>query len=109
MTINDLIANVTAEIMTVNQAIDIIEREKMTYAIEYFSPQDATEHAYWPMLAEWQRRQDIKRQNAAKLPAAPQPEPEMKKCACGHTIPRDLVMSASMGSSCPRCYDRMSN
>lgn len=32
----------------------------------------------------------------------------MVKCSCGHTIPRDLVMSASLGTSCPDCYDRMS-
>ena len=32
----------------------------------------------------------------------------MKKCSCGHTVPVALVMSASMGSSCPDCYDRMS-
>lgn len=32
----------------------------------------------------------------------------MKKCSCGHTIPTSQVMSASMGSSCPDCYDRMS-
>ena len=35
-------------------------------------------------------------------------EIELKKCSCGHTIPKTLVMSASMGSSCPECYDRMS-
>jgi uncharacterized membrane protein len=33
----------------------------------------------------------------------------MKKCSCGHTIPAHLAMSASMGSSCPDCYDRMSD
>src|SRR5271157_4380625 len=33
---------------------------------------------------------------------------EMKKCSCGHTVPSSQVMSASMGSSCPDCYDRMS-
>jgi uncharacterized membrane protein len=32
----------------------------------------------------------------------------MKKCSCGHTIPAHMAMSASMGSSCPDCYDRMS-
>jgi len=30
-------------------------------------------------------------------------------CDCGHTVPRAQVMSASQGSSCPDCYDRMSN
>lgn len=34
---------------------------------------------------------------------------EMVKCSCGHTIPRGSVMSASLGTSCPDCYDRMSN
>ncbi len=33
---------------------------------------------------------------------------EMKLCDCGHTIPRNMVMSASLGTSCPDCYDSMS-
>ena len=36
------------------------------------------------------------------------PPVEMVKCSCGCTIPRESVMSASLGSSCPKCYDRMS-
>ena len=36
------------------------------------------------------------------------PAVEMQACDCGHTIPRALVMNASMGTSCPDCYDRMS-
>lgn len=42
----------------------------------------------------------------------PVPKPvavDMVKCDCGHTIPRALRMSASLGSSCPACYDRMSD
>lgn len=31
------------------------------------------------------------------------------KCACGHTVLAALVMNASLGSSCPECYDRMSD
>jgi hypothetical protein len=34
---------------------------------------------------------------------------EMVKCSCGHSVPRGSVMSANMGSSCPDCYDRMSD
>ncbi len=34
---------------------------------------------------------------------------EMVRCDCGHTVPRNLVMSTSRGSSCPDCYDLMSN
>ena len=40
--------------------------------------------------------------------AAPKPAPALVKCSCGHSVPRGSVMSASMGSSCPDCYDRMS-
>ena len=30
-------------------------------------------------------------------------------CDCGHDVPRMQVMSASRGTSCPECYDRMSD
>ena len=30
------------------------------------------------------------------------------RCACGHTVWANLVMSTSCGTSCPDCYDRMS-
>ena len=39
--------------------------------------------------------------------AAPAPV-ALVRCSCGHSVPRSQVMSASMGTSCPRCYDRMS-
>lgn len=31
------------------------------------------------------------------------------RCSCGHTVHRSLVMSASRGTACPDCYDRMSD
>jgi hypothetical protein len=34
---------------------------------------------------------------------------EMVMCNCGHRIEKNMVMSASMGTSCPDCYDRMSD
>lgn len=37
------------------------------------------------------------------------PPVEMASCDCGHTIPVALRMSTSLGSSCPDCYDRMSD
>ena len=40
-----------------------------------------------------------------KIPRLPVPT---RKCDCGHTVPVGSVMSASMGSSCVDCYDRMS-
>jgi hypothetical protein len=33
---------------------------------------------------------------------------EMAHCDCGHTVPTSQRMSASLGTSCPDCYDRMS-
>ena len=33
---------------------------------------------------------------------------QMVRCDCGCTIPRNLVMDASLGTSCPDCYDQMS-
>ena len=41
-------------------------------------------------------------------PISPKPV-EMVKCSCGHTVSKNIVMGASLGSSCPECYDRMSN
>ena len=39
---------------------------------------------------------------------SPEIEVELVKCSCGHTIPKSQAMNASMGTSCPDCYDRMS-
>lgn len=48
-----------------------------------------------------------------KIRAKPEPiemiHVEMSKCACGHRIPRASVMSTSRGTSCPDCYDMMSD
>lgn len=48
---------------------------------------------------------------AARIAArrAATPPVKMVKCSCGHTIPSISVMSTSTGSSCPDCYDRMSD
>ncbi len=32
----------------------------------------------------------------------------MVQCDCGHSVPQGQRMNASLGSSCPDCYDRMS-
>jgi len=47
-----------------------------------------------------------------RVKPAPRPAPapvELVKCSCGCSVPRGSVMSASMGTSCPDCYDRMSD
>ena len=40
---------------------------------------------------------------------AERPAPQLVRCDCGHSVERALVMSASLGTSCPDCYDRMSD
>jgi len=42
-------------------------------------------------------------------PRAPRPEPQMVKADCGHWVEEGQGMSASLGTSCARCYDRMSD
>jgi hypothetical protein len=37
------------------------------------------------------------------------PKQPVVRCACGHTCDKADVMHASLGTSCPECYDRMSN
>lgn len=39
---------------------------------------------------------------------APRPV-QLVECDCGHRVERALVMNASRGTSCPDCYDRMSD
>jgi len=34
--------------------------------------------------------------------------PEMVRCNCGHSVARSDMMTTSSGTSCPDCYDRMS-
>jgi len=34
---------------------------------------------------------------------------KMIECSCGHLVEENLVMMASLGTSCPDCYDKMSN
>lgn len=34
---------------------------------------------------------------------------QLVRCSCGHSVESALVMSASRGTSCPDCYDRMSD
>jgi len=33
----------------------------------------------------------------------------MMQCDCGHSVPVGQRMMASLGTSCPECYDRMSD
>ena len=101
MTINECIKRMQDGIMTADQAA--IELGEHSYAVPNYSP----------ARGEWDQYQAIvsaHKQIFAKKPQqVAQPEIKMVKCSCGHNVPQGLVMSASMGTSCPNCYDRMSN
>ena len=47
-----------------------------------------------------------------KLRASPSPAQlttvEMVLCDCGHTVPQAIVMNANLMTSCPDCYDNLS-
>ena len=79
----------------------------LAYGIKHFCPDAAgmeDEDCFW-----WARNQSaFESRLDEKQPTPVQVKQEMVKCSCGHTVPRFQVMSASMGTSCPRCYDRMS-
>jgi hypothetical protein len=34
---------------------------------------------------------------------------QLVRCSCGHEVEPALVMNASLGTSCPDCYDRLSD
>ena len=52
--------------------------------------------------ANYYNTHDMKR---IRIYREPTPAPELVKCSCGHSVPRGSVMSASLGTSCPDCYD----
>ena len=49
---------------------------------------------------------ELEEQN--KLPVIDDTD-EMVQASCGHFVYRENLMSASLGSSCPDCYDAMSD
>lgn len=86
---------------------EIIE---MAYGIKYFCPLSAgmsRDDTIW-----WNGVQQsfVNRLDSIKS-AQTQPmrqTVESVKCSCGHTVPKNLVMSTSLGTSCQDCYDKMS-
>lgn len=58
-----------------------------------------------------QTTEDLAQLEAVKMNRLPQPDyPNGRRLSCGCTVYyRHEVMSASLGSSCPDCFDRMSD
>ena len=74
-----------------------------SYAIKYYDYSFAEAPAFKALQAEEALRVS---EAAVAKPIAVQVS--MVKCSCGHTVSSTMVMSASMGTACLDCYDRMS-
>lgn len=88
------------------------ERIRALTAGTTWEPRDYKEFAADPvekqltMIARWTEK--VRLRNAPPAPAPVAQPVEMVRCSCGHTVPRIQMMSASLGTACPSCYDRMS-
>lgn len=102
-TINEQLADIMSGKRTV---AEIIAEGVHSYAIEYYSPSSSDEYAALSELRTAYKAAKTANPSPKKTDAS---QPVMLKCSCGHTIAKHLVMSASMGTSCPDCYDRMSD
>jgi hypothetical protein len=81
-----------------------LSREVLLEKIDREQVQYRTGLYYEPVYIISRKLYDAAQKRAAEAKAKIQ----YVKCSCGHTVPKSSVMSASMGSSCPDCYDRMS-
>ena len=68
------------------------------------------EHCQKMRLASWRLLGIVAEQKMERKaqPVHPPKPVELVECSCGHSVPRALAMSASLGTSCPDCYDEMS-
>ena len=71
--------------------------------------EEQTEIFYERILPMRETLREIEKREKQNSPTPIKPAIQMRMCDCGHTVPRDHVMSASLGSSCPDCYDEMSS
>ena len=91
ITINEILE--TPELINSLTASDI---KKMEYGIEYFDLDSA--YTMWGKQPP-SKSEDTLRKLKARLNTT-------VECDCGHGT--ELPMKASLGTSCPDCYDRMS-
>ena len=116
MTINDLVEMSEEDYQKKRDAIVAgwkAGSNEWRYGIQFFSSvvagfdREQTERFLDRILPMRETLQGIEKEEKRAYLINKPSEP-MVKCDCGHTIPKHSVMSASMGSSCPYCYDNMS-
>jgi len=100
--INELFPMIDSDSITATEAAQFVLDKG--WDLKSFSPQGNAEMAYWDILDAYK---NIK---ASEKPAAPDAaSTNLVTCSCGCEVPRAFVMNSSMGTSCPDCYDRMSD
>jgi len=86
------------------QSVRLLTRDEVISALDIgITLRDTGDGDWYDNCRDSDAIERIQAERRAAMPAV-----KMVKCACGHTIPASSVMSTSMGSSCPDCYDRMS-
>ena len=102
-TINDYLKMSDSELKNISD--DTISQ--MSYGIKYF---DFGAAGIKATKRDWQIMEYLRnRLQAIEIkPTAKTGIRAFIECDCGHAVPRKLVMNASLGTSCPDCYDRMS-
>ena len=100
--INDIIDQVTRGEITIEQSVAMIDELNMQYAIKFFNASSVEQNeTYLKIFRAWKK---INQPEVIKLA-----DPVKIKCDCGHFTTKNTVMAASIGTSCPDCYDRMSD
>jgi hypothetical protein len=93
------------------------ELMSMAYGLEYGdyspTPKGYTVQKWFEMALASRRYQTLKTERVAAQTKRQKPQadyPQGRKLACGCIVySKSQVMSASLGTSCPDCYDRMSD
>lgn len=92
---------------------DVTLRPKLTLLPRHHAERDATRDEVIAALATGEELRNHNEDWYSVCRFKPVPvvraKPDMVRCDCGHDVENILVMSASLGTACPDCYDRMSN
>lgn len=104
-TINAQIQDVLTGAKTARQ---IVREEGVgSYAIKFYSCAFGEGEAFRALQAEEALR--VAEEASLKPVAVAVDTDRLVRCSCGHTVSPMMVMSASMGTACPDCYDSMSD
>lgn len=104
--IPEQLADIINGTKTINEIVDEIVNAGSTalYGINFYEPETNAEDKVLQKLREAYKAKIAEKKKQTKE----KPHIPMVTCTCGHTILANLVMTTSFGTSCPDCYDRMS-